>query len=445
VELGRAAEDAQCDDDALRAYREATRLSPQDPEAWALLGDVAARKGASEEAANAHYQVCELYARGAMPREGLRHLAVVLALSPAHGPALSLRSQLERKTGLTLSSLTAFAGAPTLADPPSHAQGTPTRPPRSRPPTGVPDQRPLIAEDAPTEVVELEAESEEPTFTGGTPTDRDRPAVPRAEALRLIADLVGQSPLLAALDSNTVRTVVEDGTLVRHAAGEIIVKEGDPGGGLHLILDGEVAVLRGRLEVARLRAGAFFGEASLITALPRNASVKAVGEVTLLEVPRATVRALTDSKPRVLEVLTRFFRARLVASLLVTSPLFEPFSPEDRKQLVGAFRMREVAPGDAVLSQGERTAGLFVLLAGTLEVVKPAPAGVLGDLAPGDVFGEMSLLDDAPAMATVRAASRAWVLLLPREAFAQLSARYPALPARLHALAETRKARNKRR
>ncbi len=64
---------------------------------------------------------------------------------------------------------------------------------------------------------------------------------------------------------------------------------------------------------------------------------------------------------------------------------------------------------------------------------------LLGTLAPGDVFGEMSLLDEAPAIATVRTRTRSWVLLLLRADFTELLARHPQLRAHLSEVADARR------
>jgi putative ABC transport system ATP-binding protein len=66
----------------------------------------------------------------------------------------------------------------------------------------------------------------------------------------------------------------------RHfAAGETIIREGEPGEDFFLISDGEVEVIRSDHEVARLGPGDFFGEVALISGEPRNATVVAEGGV----------------------------------------------------------------------------------------------------------------------------------------------------------------------
>lgn len=68
--------------------------------------------------------------------------------------------------------------------------------------------------------------------------------------------------------------------------GDVIVREGEDGREMYVIQRGAVAVFKtiggSEVEMARLARGEFFGEMSLLESLPRNATIKAVGETSLL-------------------------------------------------------------------------------------------------------------------------------------------------------------------
>ena len=68
-----------------------------------------------------------------------------------------------------------------------------------------------------------------------------------------------------------------------YASGEHVITQGDVGSTFYYMCEGDVDIVKDGLKVARLPAGAFFGEQALITAQPRNASVVAVGECLALE------------------------------------------------------------------------------------------------------------------------------------------------------------------
>ena len=64
------------------------------------------------------------------------------------------------------------------------------------------------------------------------------------------------------------------------AHGDLLIAEGDPAGRLFVLISGEVVVLKGETEVARISdPGAVFGEMSALLGLPTSASVRAAGPV----------------------------------------------------------------------------------------------------------------------------------------------------------------------
>ncbi len=69
---------------------------------------------------------------------------------------------------------------------------------------------------------------------------------------------------------------------VSHPRGTVLVREGDPGDSLCIIVEGVVDILKDDHVVAQLKAGDYFGELSLIDGEPRSATVVAVEDVVLL-------------------------------------------------------------------------------------------------------------------------------------------------------------------
>ena len=70
-------------------------------------------------------------------------------------------------------------------------------------------------------------------------------------------------------------------------------------------------------------------------------------------------------------------------------------------RLCGNTPQRAFPAGEIVLQEGDRTGVLYILIEGTVEVLKgDVQVNVVSD--PGAVFGEMSVLLDAPQSATVR-------------------------------------------
>jgi CRP-like cAMP-binding protein len=253
-------------------------------------------------------------------------------------------------------------------------------------------------------------------------------------------------PLLSELSEAAFRRVLGTLGVRRLPDKHLVIREGEPGTSFFFVATGEVRVYdteqSGRQkELARLHENAIFGEMALLSARPRSASVEVVGEADLLEVTRESLAALAGELEQVAAALSQFTRERLLSNLMVTSPLFRPFSRTQQRDLLRRFTAHDVAPGTAIIHQGDEGRGLFVVLAGEVEVASTAPDGSptpLATLRAGDIFGEMSLVRGGPTSATVTAASPTTVLFLARDYVDRIVAAVPEIRKYLETLTETR-------
>jgi len=101
----------------------------------------------------------------------------------------------------------------------------------------------------------------------------------------------------------------------------------------------------------------------------------------------------------------------------VTSPQIE--------QLAQAAVGQKVPAGHALMNEGDRPSGLVFLLKGGVEIFKHGPDGQRQSLAKVDapsLLGEMSLITDRPASATVMAVTECELQLLTKAQFQRLIA-----------------------
>ena len=94
---------------------------------------------------------------------------------------------------------------------------------------------------------------------------------------------------------------------------------------------------------------------------------------------------------------------------------------------------REYADGEMICRQGEKGDRMYVIQAGGA-VVSQEEAGsavVVGELAAGDVFGEMAIFDRQPRSASVRAKGTSRVLTLDKRAFLRQVHEDPSLAFRI--------------
>lgn len=106
-------------------------------------------------------------------------------------------------------------------------------------------------------------------------------------------------PLFSALSQRQVRRILKGTLDYRYEPKKELVREGDDGETLFVILEGRARVTRGRRVVARLRAGDFFGEIAVLDRRPRSASVVADTEVRCVVLHRDDLRKILAEEPRI--------------------------------------------------------------------------------------------------------------------------------------------------
>ena len=91
-------------------------------------------------------------------------------------------------------------------------------------------------------------------------------------------------------------------------------------------------------------------------------------------------------------------------------------------------RMRSFPASTVVVSEGDDGSSLFVVQSGSLKAFLMDENGrevTLSLLDPGDYFGELALLDEAPRSASVLAVTRSELLQIPRSAFLAMIEEHP--------------------
>jgi len=248
-------------------------------------------------------------------------------------------------------------------------------------------------------------------------------------------------PLFGAMGGEVFRSTVAEIELRKLRAGVDVVQQGEPGDALFVVIRGEVEVLRSDARVAVLGAGAFFGELSLFLQKARSATVRTLQPTELFVLSREQVERLADRHPELSDVLAEFARRRLLANVLASSPIFAPFPGAEKRQILAAFETRLVPEGQVIIRQGDLSAGLFVVVEGQVQVTtvdEHRDPVVLAHLGPGEVFGEIALIQDGQATATVTTTESCMLLQLPRDGFSELLRGRPQARAYLDGLSETR-------
>jgi serine/threonine protein phosphatase PrpC/CRP-like cAMP-binding protein len=108
----------------------------------------------------------------------------------------------------------------------------------------------------------------------------------RAKRLALKRDVLGHMPLFARLTERELLRVMQAFEVREFGDGDLVIREGDKGDELFIVLEGKVRVSRGDQTLLDLGSGEFLGEMALIRSVPRSASVHALGPAELIAIRR---------------------------------------------------------------------------------------------------------------------------------------------------------------
>lgn len=113
--------------------------------------------------------------------------------------------------------------------------------------------------------------------------------------------------ILATLTDEDVDWLVRTGRVIRPAANDEVIRQGEPARDLFFVMEGSVIVsVAGVGEVARLQQGEIVGEMSFVDREPPSATVRCDEGVALLAIDR---RDVADRLSRDLGFAARFYQA----------------------------------------------------------------------------------------------------------------------------------------
>ncbi len=127
-----------------------------------------------------------------------------------------------------------------------------------------------------------------------------------------------QVPAFASLDESTLLRVVGASSNLFWPAGACVFAAGDRADALYIVLSGSVRILEDAdgepREVARMRAGDFFGELSLLLERRHSKRAEAVEDSELMVVASDPFRELLESSPELEAHVRRTMDDRLASA-----------------------------------------------------------------------------------------------------------------------------------
>lgn len=150
-----------------------------------------------------------------------------------------------------------------------------------------------------------------------------------------------QVPLFSRVAGDDLVGLARGALVVSLQKGDVIFRQGEPGGALYLIISGEVSITLDGREIARLGPNDVFGEMSLFDDEPRGSTATAAEDVELLRVAaedfHEAMRETVEIAEAVIRVLNRRLRdadrrladARARLSCFPGPPRAKPTAPSD--------------------------------------------------------------------------------------------------------------------
>jgi CRP-like cAMP-binding protein len=122
------------------------------------------------------------------------------------------------------------------------------------------------------------------------------------------------------------------------------------------------------------------------------------------------------------------------SKLLQKCTLFAALDDDERHELAAHAHTRSFAAGEAICRLGDRGDSMMAVAVGTVRISLPSAKGkeiILADLPPGELLGEIALLDGKPRSANATALTNCELMILERRDLLPFLERNPAVCLKL--------------
>jgi signal transduction histidine kinase len=152
---------------------------------------------------------------------------------------------------------------------------------------------------------------------------REAPITEQGRPPGMNIDELRQVPLFADISEEDLEQLYKMADTISIPAGQLVLREGDPGDSLYVLLDGELEVTKRQgdqdILLAIYKPGQFFGEMALLEQTPRSASVRTLQESRLMVISQVAFQTLLSCSPsaplKILHTVTS--RLRSTESMLI--------------------------------------------------------------------------------------------------------------------------------
>ena len=211
---------------------------------------------------------------------------------------------------------------------------------------------------------------------------------------------------------------------------------------IYLLLQGEVDIIADGRPIASIKSGEIFGEMASMGQMPRSASAVAKRDCRVIALDDRQFQAALGRNPGFALMLMSVMASRLRDTIAeLGAPAFPAGSAwreaavldegllADLEQVLGPAARFRYEAGRIIMREGHVGVVLFAVLEGRVAI--RIGDSVVEKVGPGGLFGEMSLVDRAPRLATAAAETDCTLLAMSRRMFLHLVKRSPKFGASL--------------
>ncbi len=213
--------------------------------------------------------------------------------------------------------------------------------------------------------------------------------------------------------------------ITNYPKGADITKEGGPADFFYFVKHGRLEVTRKtKYGVARLSvitSGQGFGEMAILTGFVRSASIRALTDVILYQLPKPDFEAIMQREPAFKNALLKRARELSFYDKIKTLQPFVLLDPDKMYALQARMVKKTYSLGDDIIVQGEKGDYYYIIKSGRVAVLKKkkgeSSARQVAILEEGQGFGEEALIRDDPRNATCRAIEETTVYAIDKVDF----------------------------
>lgn len=276
-----------------------------------------------------------------------------------------------------------------------------------------------------------------------------------------IHEITTRVPLFAGLDPGDLQYVLRVARRLQFAAGEMLMRQGQPADSALIMQDGRVSVVSalpggGEAVMAELGPGSVLGEMALLESGVRSANVIAREPTACLSMERDAFRLLIAQGNRAVlainhritlglcqrlrdlngKILAHSAPEHLASALIIHQeqrqscgfdtrpflgllPTLRHFTASELDELHGAAAVFDLPRGGVLFNAGASSQSCYVVVRGALEISRAQESEQrrLGILGPGRLCGILALIEGAPHSMSATAREHATLMEIPKATF----------------------------